>query len=268
MIHFKEIKRGDGGALSLTEQFILLELFTTQGRPTPYSEEELKKTLGGDNPGMLELHASFKRRDDEDVDDIPCIEYDDVVFVIDAHGFNLNTDADGIWDQILDSYFSIDRLMMREHLSNIIGSDWKELSIVPFYNCLSPAILSWKDLNKNPDNVHIVPHPTDYNYKYCGNNTCYIEQLEVFWMIAVNKFGEYGTSPRTGWIMSENWDKFCMWCDAVCHSDIICAMECLYISNPNDNLKNYQPPPAPIDWSKAKPLDPVIDLSEIKIDKG
>lgn len=36
------------------------------------------------------------------------------------------------------------------------------------------------------------------------------DQLEVIWVIAVNMFGDYGTSPRSGWIDDkESFIKFC-----------------------------------------------------------
>lgn len=32
-------------------------------------------------------------------------------------------------------------------------------------------------------------------------------QLEIIWMFLVLLFGEYGTSPRTGWIDEDNFDE-------------------------------------------------------------
>lgn len=41
------------------------------------------------------------------------------------------------------------------------------------------------------------------------------EQFEIFWMILVLQFGDYGTSPRSGWILEENKDKVIEFIDKI-----------------------------------------------------
>lgn len=226
-----DIKRSDGGKLSLIEQFILLELFTQQYSPIPYTNEQLKAI--NKKTGMLELHASFKRRDDEKVDeDMPHVEYDDIVFSFDMNELNLDNSAVDIWHRIQhDLYFNIYREKLKVQISEIIGTSWEELSLVPWYNGLSHVILSWKHLNENHHLVqenYAVHSPQYYGYQFEDKNEGDIAQLMVFWMLAVERFGEYGTSPRSGWILLENWDKFCEWCDAICYNDIMNTLECIY----------------------------------------
>ena len=55
-------------------------------------------------------------------------------------------------------------------------------------------------INLKPDG-HITYHY--YNKYFKNENTkdleCYY-QIQVLWMMLINMFGEYGTSPRFGWI--------------------------------------------------------------------
>lgn len=70
------------------------------------------------------------------------------------------------------------------------------LDYVTWYNGLAEDVAKW--INLEPKNGSI-PCP---NY-YCGpeNSECAdYNQLQVLWMIAVVMFGDYGTSPRYGWI--------------------------------------------------------------------
>lgn len=85
------------------------------------------------------------------------------------------------------------------------------LDSVTWYNGLAEEILKWKNMDNYDDK-------TPYNTKYPDNwlspkiEFFYSwpaeakEQLQVIWMICVMLFGEYGTSPRYGWI--ENKDEF------------------------------------------------------------
>lgn len=70
------------------------------------------------------------------------------------------------------------------------------LDSVTWYNGLAEHIRKWKDYDKH-DSHYFTPYAmylrgeidkADYN------------QIQVIWMICVNLFGDYGTSPRSGWI--------------------------------------------------------------------
>jgi hypothetical protein len=76
------------------------------------------------------------------------------------------------------------------------------LDSVTFYNGLADDILKWKDL---PIENGLIKCPLDIPH------TEEEHQLQVFWMILVCIFGDYGTSPRFGWIdgdMKEQFDVF------------------------------------------------------------
>lgn len=74
------------------------------------------------------------------------------------------------------------------------------LDSVTWYNGLCEEIERWASLPKNKQ-YNSIPVP-----EICWHQ----EQLQVIWMIAVNLFGNYGTSPRGGWI--EDVDGFRQFC--------------------------------------------------------
>lgn len=76
------------------------------------------------------------------------------------------------------------------------------LSVV-WYNGLHREVASWKD---RPLEHGFILCPLSYKeYKDAGDVETF-GQLQVLWMICVSMFGDYGTSPRTGWI--ERVDEF------------------------------------------------------------
>ena len=67
------------------------------------------------------------------------------------------------------------------------------LDRVAWYNGLAEQILEWKELPV--EQTFTGERQIKHLYRSLDG-----EQLEVIWMIAVSMFGDYGTSPRTGWI--------------------------------------------------------------------
>ena len=49
----------------------------------------------------------------------------------------------------------------------------------------------------------INPHEDEWIY-----STYDYGQLEIIWMFLVLMYGEYGTSPRSGWIDEDNFEEF------------------------------------------------------------
>lgn len=76
------------------------------------------------------------------------------------------------------------------------------LNQVTWYNGLAEIVASWAQLPVDPVYRSIVVPAI------CWKN----EQLQLIWMIAVSLFGNYGTSPRGGWIESENAEEFKKFC--------------------------------------------------------
>ena len=73
------------------------------------------------------------------------------------------------------------------------------------YNCLYEIINTWAEL---PEQNGIITMPKHYNEPEPIDKENQA-QLEIFWMMAFILFGDYGTSPRSGWI--EHIDKFRKW---------------------------------------------------------
>lgn len=79
------------------------------------------------------------------------------------------------------------------------------LDSVTSYNGLAEYVVKWAGLEPDPHSICCPDH-------YCapaGMESCVYEQLQVLWMIAVLMFGDYGTSPRFGWI--EDVAAFRLW---------------------------------------------------------
>lgn len=68
------------------------------------------------------------------------------------------------------------------------------LDSIVWYNGLGEIVLQWKDKEPNITG-YISP---DYRDK--GYDVETVANLEFIWMIAVLLYGDYGTSPRSGWI--------------------------------------------------------------------
>ena len=83
------------------------------------------------------------------------------------------------------------------------------LDSVTWYNGLAEYVMKWKtDCPKV--NGTIV---SEESY-CCGEiDSVIYDQLQVIWMICVELFGDYGTSPRSGWI--EDVDGFCKFIDDI-----------------------------------------------------
>jgi hypothetical protein len=80
------------------------------------------------------------------------------------------------------------------------------LDLVTWYNDLAETVSKWGNLEPEGS---IIAVPDDYGI---NPHWCTAEdrpQLQVLWMIAVSLFGNYGTSPRYGWI--EDIDGFRQW---------------------------------------------------------
>lgn len=47
------------------------------------------------------------------------------------------------------------------------------------------------------------------------------EQFEIFWMMLVLQFGDYGTSPRSGWLEMNNKDEIISFIDSITISSLL-----------------------------------------------
>jgi hypothetical protein len=77
------------------------------------------------------------------------------------------------------------------------------LDAVVWYNGFGEIISEWEKLEPEDGTIRAEY----YKHEYDAGTT---NQLEIIWMIAVLLFGDYGTSPRSGWIEDiESFRKFC-----------------------------------------------------------
>ena len=83
------------------------------------------------------------------------------------------------------------------------------LSSIIVYNGLGNYILSWMELQplKNSFGFEVPSISPPENYG--GELSEDISQLQVIWMIGVMLFGNFGTSPRYGWI--DEIEEFKQW---------------------------------------------------------
>lgn len=77
------------------------------------------------------------------------------------------------------------------------------LQSVVWYNGLHEELLKWKEVEPTDIYGKIVTIDVDD------------PQLQVFWMLAVKMFGDYGTAPRVGWI--NDIEGFHKWIDDMCY---------------------------------------------------
>lgn len=95
--------------------------------------------------------------------------------------------------------------------------DFDSINTVAWYNGLSEYVHNWRiELEK------CIENDINNQYSYCWYRDRDKEpnpQLEVLWIIACNQYGNWGTSPRTGWIESDHYNTFREWCDAVSCGD-------------------------------------------------
>lgn len=80
------------------------------------------------------------------------------------------------------------------------------LDSVTWYNGLAEVVAKWAELpEEGPDDFKTIGPIFDYGAAEVSTSQIdYImtrASLQILWMICVSLFGEYGTSPRYGWIV-------------------------------------------------------------------
>lgn len=77
-----------------------------------------------------------------------------------------------------------------------MSEERQALDSITWYNGLAPVVFSWIELK---DDGYSIGCPNNYGAPE-GWSESDVGQLQLFWMCAVEMFGDYGTSPRFGWI--------------------------------------------------------------------
>ena len=76
------------------------------------------------------------------------------------------------------------------------------LDSVVWYNCHYEELFKIKEEIKKEKNI---------TYSYCTTDN----QFQVIYMMLVVLFGDYGTSPRSGWLYMENKEKILNFIDLI-----------------------------------------------------
>ena len=79
------------------------------------------------------------------------------------------------------------------------------MALIVFYNGLADKVIEWRNYKQSDK----APY---WAYKSSLSEAEYA-QLEIVWMYLVLCFGNYGISPRSGWI--EDFEGFRKWIDEV-----------------------------------------------------
>lgn len=86
------------------------------------------------------------------------------------------------------------------------------------YNGLYEAFEDWiaygdnivAEEKKKHNKYYVIACPLDVEpFRHCGKEIDQDDfmQLQIIWMICVLLYGDYGTSPRFGWIDSDKWSN-------------------------------------------------------------
>ena len=102
----------------------------------------------------------------------------------------------------IQKFEDIDKIMLLDTLNGVI-----------WYNGIYDFLFKIKDEIKNGVGIDEVGQYTLSGYEDRHENID--EQEEIFWMILVLLFGDYGTSPRRGWLYIQNKDGILKFLNAI-----------------------------------------------------
>lgn len=170
----------------------------------------------------LEFDVDFYIGDPYDVDwDDTHLDTETVRFRFDESDLELikgSSDAKEL-DHTVHRIFTTYIEKLNKELSELIGEGYVDFQTMIHYNGYANTIRSWKTLK-----VHYgkrISCPENYNASHSvKRDDADWGTLQFIWGTAVYKFGDYGTSPRFGWIEIGEHPEFYEWIDAVCLDDI------------------------------------------------
>ena len=170
----------------------------------------------------LEFDVDFYIGDPRDVDwDYTQLDTETIRFRFDESDLELikkssnSKELNKIVHRIFTTYIE----KLNKELSELIGEGYVDFQTMIHYNGYTEIIRSWKELEAR-DGWQIAC-PENYNASFSvkrGDSDWGI--LQFIWGTAVYKFGDYGTSPRYGWIDIREHPEFYEWIDAICLDDI------------------------------------------------
>lgn len=102
----------------------------------------------------------------------------------------------------VQKFEDIDKIMLLDTLNSVI-----------WYNGIYDFLFKIKDEIEKDVGIDEVGQYTLGGYE--DRNEDIDEQEEIFWMILVLLFGDYGTSPRRGWLYIQNKDGILKFLNAI-----------------------------------------------------
>lgn len=94
-----------------------------------------------------------------------------------------------------------DYLIMNKNIIDVLDS-------IVWYNGIGDILLKLKEDITNSEGE--TYSKLKYKYDEFSNN-----QFEIFWMMLVLMYGDYGTSPRSGWLNMENKNEIISFIDQI-----------------------------------------------------
>ena len=171
----------------------------------------------------LEFDVDFYIGDPYEVDwDTSKLDTETVRFRFDEFDLELikeSSNSNKELDQTVHKLFTTYIDNLNKELSALIGEGYVDFQTMVHYNGYSEVIRSWKTLETRYG--WQIACPENYNASSSvkrGDSDWGI--LQFIWGTAVYKFGDYGTSPRCGWIDIREHPEFYEWIDAICLDDI------------------------------------------------
>lgn len=211
--------RKDGNEITLSEEKIVLELICRTYHSVPYTHEELIVINNVDGTSELSVEVN---RADEDMStkyDLTFFDKKDECFYRKSYEYYAYYTTDRTrWGAIRE--LCCHRLREIEvELDSILGTDCDVLDVVTWHSDLSDYVQRWKHASTTLDDKDCLYAKDAFR----DVDKEHHPQLEMLWMIAVKKFGDFIGSPKFGWI--DDLDKFELWCDEITHTHRICKSE-------------------------------------------
>lgn len=205
--------RKDGNEITLSEEKIVLELlFERQKYPAPYTHEELI-ALNKLN-GTLALSVEVNNADKDMSTKYILIFFDkqDERLYRESYEYYMDYVLDRTRWAALRELCDYRLREIKSELDTILGTDCDVYAAIVWHYDLSDYVQRWKRASTALDDKDCLYTKDAFR----DVDKEHHPQLEMLWMIAVEKFGGFSGSPKFGWI--DDLDRFELWCDEIAHT--------------------------------------------------
>lgn len=201
--------RKDGNRIMLSEEKIVLKLICRTYHPTPYTHEELMAINNLD--GTLALSVEVNHADEDVGTKYLLIFFDKLDEQLCRKCYEIYERDRTRWNA-LRMLCDARLIEIGVELNSILGTDCDVLDVAVWHSDLSEYVQRWKRTSHSLDDKDCLYAKDAFR----DVDKEHHPQLEMLWMIAVEKFGDFSGSPKFGWI--DDLDKFELWCDEITHT--------------------------------------------------